>query len=187
MKNTQDKRVVKTRRAIREALITLLRDREMEDITVVLLAETAQVNRKTFYAHYEKVEDVGWDLINEFVEQIAAYMEQARAKKKPITAATFVELFAQAYPLHPDLFRDIFTAPNYAFLSQNIQIIMKREIMRYLHIPRRSPKHSHVISFVIGGLFGAYRDWFASGQKMPLSELTELLSNMVSTYMPTEV
>ena len=79
MKNTQDKRVVKTRRAIREALITLLRDREMEDITVVLLAETAQVNRKTFYAHYEKVEDVGWDLINEFVEQIAAYMEQARA------------------------------------------------------------------------------------------------------------
>ena len=58
MKNTQDKRVVKTRRAIREALITLLRDRKMEDITVVLLAETAQVNRKTFYAHYEKVEDV---------------------------------------------------------------------------------------------------------------------------------
>ena len=187
MKNTQDKRVLKTRRAIREALITLLSDRKMEDITVVLLAETAQVNRKTFYAHYEKVEDVGWDLINEFVEQIAAYMEQARAKKKPITAATFVELFAQAYPLHPDLFRDIFTAPNYAFLSQNIQIIMKREIMRYLHIPRRSPKHSHVISFVIGGLFGAYRDWFASGQKMPLTELTELLSNMVSTYMPTEV
>ena len=182
MKNTQDKRVVETRRAIREALITLLRDRKMEDITVVLLAETAQVNRKTFYAHYEKVEDVGWDLINEFVEQIAAYMEQARAKKKPITAATFVELFAQAYPLHPDLFRDIFTAPNYAFLSQNIQMIM-----RYLHIPRRSPKHSHVISFVIGGLFGAYRDWFASGQKMPLTELTELLSNMVSTYMPTEV
>ena len=33
----------------------------------------------------------------------------------------------------------------------------------------------------------AYRDWFSSGQKMPLTELTELLSNMVSTYMPTEV
>lgn len=187
MKNTQDKRVIKTRRAIREALVTLLRDREMEDITVVLLAETAQVNRKTFYAHYDKVEDVGWDLIDELVAQIAVYMEHARAKKMPITAATFVELLGQAYHLYPDLFRLIFTAPNYAFLSQNIQIIMKREIMRYLQIPRRSPTHSHVISFIIGGLFSAYRDWFASGQKLPLSELTKLLSNMVSTYMPTEV
>ena len=93
MAHTQDKRVVKTRRAIREALVTLLRDREMEDITVVLLAETAQVNRKTFYAHYDKVEDVGWDLIDEFVAQIAVYMERARAQKKPITAAT---LHAQA-------------------------------------------------------------------------------------------
>ena len=187
MAHTQDKRVVKTRRAIRKALVTLLRDREMEDITVVLLAETAQVNRKTFYAHYDKVEDVGWDLIDEFVAQIAVYLEGARAQKNLVTAATSVQLLGQAYPLYPELFRAIFTAPNYAFLSQNIQLIMKREIMRYLQLPRRSPKHSHVISFVIGGLFGAYRDWFASGQKMPLSELTELLSSMVSTYMPTEV
>lgn len=187
MKNLQDKRVVKTRHALREALVTLLRDHTMEDITVVLLSETAHVNRKTFYAHYDKVEDVAWDLINEFAVKISAYMEHAQQQDRPITASTFVELLGQACTLYPELFRAIFTAPNYGFLSQNIQIILKREIMRYLHIPRREQRGSYAISFIIGGLFAAYRDWFFGGQRISTEALTQLLSSMVSTYLPTEV
>ena len=185
MKNLQDKRVIKTRRAIREALVTLLRDRRMEDISVVLLSETAHVNRKTFYAHYVKVEDVAKDLVNEFANQIAAYLAQVTDAGKPITAATFADLLGQAYLVYPDLFRDIFTAPNYAFLSLMIQQILKREIMRNLKIPRRSPEASLTISFVIGGLFASYRDWIQGGQKISLESLTALLTRAISAHIPT--
>ena len=88
MNNSQDKRVLKTRRAIREALLTLLRDHALEEISVVCLAETAMINRKTFYAHYTRVEDVARDLMSDFALQVTAYLEQEKAKNNEIAPAT---------------------------------------------------------------------------------------------------
>ena len=186
MNNSQDRRVLKTRRAIREALLTLLQDHALEEISVVSLAETAMINRKTFYAHYSRVEDVARDLMNDFALQVTAYLEQEKSQNKEITPATFAKLLADGYTQYPDLFRAVFTAPNYGFLSLRIQHIIRREIMRNLNIPRRSPRHSHMISFFVSGLFGAYRDWIQYGQKIPLDELTALLSRIVASSLSLE-
>ena len=45
----QDRRVVKTKRAIRNALVQLLSEKELDQITVKELADRADINRKTFY------------------------------------------------------------------------------------------------------------------------------------------
>ena len=44
-----DLRVVKTHKAIREALIMLLSEQEYNDITIQAILERAKVNRATFY------------------------------------------------------------------------------------------------------------------------------------------
>ena len=49
MSNPTDLRVIKTRQAIRIALISLLSEKELSDITISELSARAQVNRKTFY------------------------------------------------------------------------------------------------------------------------------------------
>ncbi len=47
-----DPRVTRTRKLIREALVSLLVDRNFESITVQDIAGRATVNRATFYAHF---------------------------------------------------------------------------------------------------------------------------------------
>ena len=47
-----DRRIVKTRKAIRCAFAELLTQKTMQEITIKDIAETADINRKTFYAHY---------------------------------------------------------------------------------------------------------------------------------------
>ena len=44
-----DRRVLKTKRAIRNAFAKLMVEKDINDITVMELSETADINRKTFY------------------------------------------------------------------------------------------------------------------------------------------
>ena len=53
-----DRRVAKTRRAIRNAFVRLLTEKEMDKITIKELAELADVDRKTVYNYYEGVYDI---------------------------------------------------------------------------------------------------------------------------------
>ena len=49
-----------------EALISLLKEKDLEYITVKEICEKAGVNRSTFYLHYETVAD----LVNEAIETV---------------------------------------------------------------------------------------------------------------------
>ena len=53
-----DRRTMKTRRALAEALAELLAAKELHRITVQEIADKADVNRVTFYHHYQDVYDL---------------------------------------------------------------------------------------------------------------------------------
>ena len=53
-----DKRSLKTRKAIRNALAELLTQKELHKVTVNEIAELADINRGTFYKHYLDIYDL---------------------------------------------------------------------------------------------------------------------------------
>jgi AcrR family transcriptional regulator len=67
----EDRRIVRTRRMIDEAMMTLLEEKPFNEINVTELCEKADINRNTFYAHYEKPLDVLKHLENKMMDQIA--------------------------------------------------------------------------------------------------------------------
>ncbi len=50
--NKSDRRARKTQSSIKQILIHLLKQKELEKITVTELCELADINRSTFYSHY---------------------------------------------------------------------------------------------------------------------------------------
>ena len=50
-----DRRSRRTRNALTTALMALLKERPLKSITVTELAELADVNRATFYVHFQDV------------------------------------------------------------------------------------------------------------------------------------
>lgn len=70
--NYNDLRVRKTERAIRSALLQLVKEKEVNRITVRELAEQAEINKTTFYAHYETIQDLIETLEQESVDYIVA-------------------------------------------------------------------------------------------------------------------
>lgn len=71
-----DRRVRKSKQALKETLIALMREREFKEISITDLVRGADLNRGTFYKHYrdteqllaETVEDAMIDLIASFRE-----------------------------------------------------------------------------------------------------------------------
>lgn len=58
MEEVVDRRIVRTRQMLREALMQLIEDRGYDGINVRQLTEKAGLNRGTFYLHYRDLQDL---------------------------------------------------------------------------------------------------------------------------------
>lgn len=68
--NINDRRVRKTKKALREALAELMMEKELRNITIRELSDTADVHRATFYAHYNDIYDLYEQLENAVVDEM---------------------------------------------------------------------------------------------------------------------
>jgi AcrR family transcriptional regulator len=57
----EDRRVRRTKRRLKEALMALIEEREYDAITIADLTERADVARSTFYSHYDSKESLLFD------------------------------------------------------------------------------------------------------------------------------
>ncbi|MEH7414588.1 TetR/AcrR family transcriptional regulator [Neobacillus drentensis] len=64
--NYFDRRIIKSKKAMRDALISLMQEKDFKDITIMEIVETAELNRGTFYKHYQYKED----LLNEMIDEV---------------------------------------------------------------------------------------------------------------------
>ena len=67
----EDRRVKKTKKAITNALITLLQTKELHAITVKELTEIADIHRATFYVHYEDIYDLYQQTEDQVMESLS--------------------------------------------------------------------------------------------------------------------
>ena len=65
-----DPRVRRTKAAIREAFVRMMQKKEYDAITVTDISEEAQINRKTFYAHYETKDQLFTQILSEMFHDL---------------------------------------------------------------------------------------------------------------------
>ena len=70
-----DKRVMKTKRAIYEALSEIMLTKNGMDISVTELCKIADIDRKTFYTHYGTINDVINEIFDVVVDKLADVLD----------------------------------------------------------------------------------------------------------------
>ena len=63
-KDNLDRRQIKTKKAIIAAFMTLLQEKNISKITITELSRLADIDRKTFYLHYDSIAELYNDLGN---------------------------------------------------------------------------------------------------------------------------
>jgi Transcriptional regulator len=85
-KNKEDLRVTKTLQNIRQTVVTLLIEKPLSEITVTEIAKRAQIQRKTFYLHYNSVTDV----LAEFEAELSHDVETMLTEISPFSVQEFL-------------------------------------------------------------------------------------------------
>ena len=83
MSEHRDRRIRKTEEQLVKGLTKLMKTKSIKDITVRELADEVDINRSTFYLHYETISD----LLEETIEHIQAEFQ----KSFHIEAGDFIE------------------------------------------------------------------------------------------------
>ncbi|MFS0574304.1 TetR/AcrR family transcriptional regulator [Sporosarcina sp. 179-K 3D1 HS] len=65
-----DRRIVRTRKVLKDAFISLIQEKEVEAISVTDIVNRSEVNRSTFYAHFQDKEDLINCLIDELIMEL---------------------------------------------------------------------------------------------------------------------
>nr|WP_314465368.1 TetR/AcrR family transcriptional regulator [uncultured Clostridium sp.] len=67
MGNKEDLRTLKSRRLIKNTFLELIKEKGYQHITVMDISRRALINRKTFYFHYETIENLYEEMTNEYL------------------------------------------------------------------------------------------------------------------------
>ena len=183
----RDKRLVRTKKAIIEALIELLSEKELTEITVTELAESAGINRKTFYLHYDKVEDI----IEDFGEDIFTYTDNVMRRHIEANGRIDIDvLFSainSAITENLEFFRTFVRSGTYrVFISSG----MRSEYIRNLRASMEMYFYGgvllspYVMEFLVSGVTAMYIKWLDT--ELPtesLKDLSETAAALVASVL----
>lgn len=134
MKKT-DLRVIKTKEVLKEALMHLLKEKNLNSISVTEICQLAKVNRGTFYSHYGQVEnlfeeyfkDIMKDLTDSYQEPYKYVQNLQTNDLNPATIRIFhhIEKYEKFYRI---VFSKTVPLSYYYLLFDHIQTLIKKDV-----------------------------------------------------------
>ena len=133
--NEQDVRVIKSKKAIRDALFSILASKPINKITIKEISETAGINRKTFYTHYDSIEDIITEMENELVVSIDSYLKNCIIAEYGLNPYYFIQFINAIYSSNPEFCESLVSVHNYHFLAEKIKKVFKKQLINSIDIP----------------------------------------------------
>ena len=146
-----DIRVKKTKRAIQKAFIALLREKPIEKITVKEIAERAEINKTTFYSHYETLDALTAEIERQTVQLVCDNM--GGAQQLLDAPETFVqEMFASLQQATDYL--GVVPASAMTRFTQHLRDAILEQIKLANMEPSQYENVGAILIFVMNGLSG---------------------------------
>lgn len=175
-----DRRIVKTRKAIRNALAELLTRKEIGSVTVKDIAELADINRKTFYNYYNGVDQV----VDEIENEVASSFDKALAG---VDRSIFLEEPKVIYDRLNDIINgDIEFYGQLLKMNGNVSLVtkiaelLKEKVKSTLseQFELEYPALDIALDYSIYGMVRVYQNWVNSDCNIPLEQLSEYVGIM---------
>ena len=178
-----DRRVRKTRRQLRECLITLLKEKKVQDITVRELTDMADLNRGTFYLHYKDVFDLLEKTEAELQEdfnQLVCKHDAVDLKQRP--SVIFNEIYSLVYD-NADLI-EILLGENgdLNFVNRLKQLIREKCLKDWMEVFRsgNAAAFDAFFSFIVSVCIGLVQFWLQTGLKETPEQMAKLTEHIIT-------
>lgn len=163
-----DRRVIYTKRVIKESLLDLLENNPLGKITIKEICIDAEVNRGTFYRHYEDIYDLFEEVESEFIDQVYLKSEDN------FSINTLLSLIYTNQGFYREFYLNHLE-------SERIKKILE-ELM--IEQPLSSNTHNHITQvalnkFMYYGITGLIKEWVNGGCKISPDEFETIVMEVM--------
>jgi AcrR family transcriptional regulator len=165
-----DRRSLRTRQALHQALMQLIRERDYDEITVGDIAERANVGRSTFYAHYTDKDD----LLRAGASQLRAMLLQEhgseaaaelRPEGRPLGFSRFMTAHLKEEQL---LYRGLMRGRAGPIIVERLRQFLCEIVRAELAAGGKGrPAPELTVQFVVGAYMAVLTWWMDRGAKEP--------------------
>lgn len=176
----KDRRVGKTQKCIRDAMINLIEEKEVSQITIKELAERADINRKTFYTHYSSIEDFFDKIENEVIDKLLLILDKHDFFQEQFDGLAFFTSLNDVITEDFDFYQKLIGANYNNFLFIKVKPILKAAIVDRFYKKLKINKEllSLYAEFAASGIMSMYVEWFSMNRSLSLEELAKAANNI---------
>ena len=177
--NRVDVRIVKTKERLRRALLDLMVERGLDEISISEVCDKAGVNRNTFYSHYASVkallEEIEAQFLEELIKAINISSESVNSVKGLLT------LILEKVRENRDMCMLIFSEHgDKNFLRSILTFFLPNAVRNWadnLHLPEKDA--SLLFYFISGGAVSIIEEWVRGGFDWDDKDIVEKLDSMI--------
>lgn len=178
-----------TEKALQDALLALLERKELKDVTVKELCETAQVNKATFYRHYQDIYALAERIEQGIQSGLVRLLDTG--KERPLTALIGEEELAAVIGYigeHAVFYREYLKTGHDSFLDERF-----RHLWKHFFIPQfqalgvvSEGRMQYYYRFYRSGIMTSILYWLETGMQETPQELASILWKMSSLTIKNE-
>lgn len=172
-----DLRVARTREAIRSAFTDMICEMDYEQITIKELAERARVNRKTFYLHYDSLDDLLGEMQNEMSDR---FMQMIKDLKPPYDMDKITRAFFLSMEESGKFGERLACSGNYQYINHRMVSAIMRDTWKDENEKAQDPYLQNIVmAYVSQSTLAIYRQWVADKKRIPLDDIIRITITLV--------
>lgn len=170
---TDNRRVSMTKRLMKDALLELLEQTELSNISVTAVCEAANINRSTFYNHYASPSDLLREIEQEVLDCIPAlplHLDHQGEEQLLQATTAFFDYVRE----NKRVFRVLFSeSVNYDFTSRLVKLLCDQFIPGIENMDPQSSRFAK--HYIANGTVGMLREWVVSGFPLQSQEIAKMM------------
>jgi AcrR family transcriptional regulator len=173
-----DRRVLRTRDALGDALVALMHEKNFDEITVQNVLDRAGVGRSTFYVHYRDKDDLFLSDIEDFLELASSALKrQGASPKRLLPVQEFFTHIRDGREFYAALVRsgkinDVWALAR-GFFARSIEERLQMAGVEMEPVRRSAQAHA-----LAGSLFSLLDWWIDKGMKADPKDMDALFHRM---------
>ena len=174
---------IRSRKMIKEAFLELLKEKDINKITVTDIVSKADLNRSTFYAHYPDVRAITEEMENEVINKMLEILEKFEFKNfftNPTPLLLEVSRFLES---NQETYKILLKVNEAETFLKKLKKVFANYMLSDTDIPEYLKDTKMVtlrISYFAGGIINMYQDWFSGNLNCSLNDIALEISKLLS-------
>lgn len=176
------KSAVRSRRLLRNAFFALAEEKDIRKITVTELIRRADVNRGTFYAHYDDMQDFLLSVMEEYTAGVYVILEELDEIDLFQSPLPIFQRLSEAFAANMDFYRMLHRSDQLNLFTKQLKDTFVKKIRSNPSVSSevmQSAEFQSRLYFFSGGITELYRAWLTG----ILAETPEEIANTANEIL----